>query len=107
MKFTKQHRSYLVGAQFIGAPPIYRPMARRCAPQADKSAMCTINDSVGKIGRDQLDQATSKGKRCAKQAEQAKELKGQHDVVEKPTRCACITRKSLLCNMCCCLFLPV
>src|SRR5260370_6933297 len=33
----------------IGAPPIYRPMARRCAPQADKSAMCTINDSVGKF----------------------------------------------------------
>ncbi len=52
MKFTKQHRSYLVGAQFIGAPPIYRPMARRCAPQADKSAMCTINDSVGKLCKD-------------------------------------------------------
>src|SRR5216683_6905490 len=43
MKFNKQHREYAVGAQFIGAPPIYRPMACRCAPQADKSAMCTIN----------------------------------------------------------------
>jgi len=52
MKFTKQHRSYLVGAQFIGAPPMYRPMARRCPPQADLSAMCTINDSVGKICTD-------------------------------------------------------
>src|SRR5713101_7900252 len=38
-----------VGAQFICAPPMYRPMARRCAPQADKSALCTINDSVGKF----------------------------------------------------------
>src|SRR5713101_3390625 len=38
-----------VGAQFIGAPPIHRPMARRCAPQADKSAVRTINDSVGKF----------------------------------------------------------
>src|SRR5260221_13115432 len=25
------------------ASPIYRPTARRCASQADKSAMCTIN----------------------------------------------------------------
>ena len=49
-------------------------------PRADKSAMGAINDSVGKIGRDQMDQATSKGKRCAKQAEQAKALTGQHDV---------------------------
>jgi hypothetical protein len=24
-----------VGAQFIGAPPIYRPLARRYPPQAD------------------------------------------------------------------------
>ena len=48
--------------------------------KADKSAVCTINDSVGKIGIDQLDQATSKEKRCAKQAEQAKALTGQHDV---------------------------
>src|SRR5260370_42584625 len=39
-----------------------------------------MNDSAGKIGIDQLDQATSKGKRCAKQAEQAKALTGQHDV---------------------------
>src|SRR5260221_6590817 len=30
-----------VGAQLIVAPPIYRPIARRCALQADKSAMCT------------------------------------------------------------------
>jgi hypothetical protein len=36
--------------------------------------------TVGKIGIDQLDQAISKGKRCAKQAEQAKALTGQHDV---------------------------
>src|SRR5712664_1938748 len=79
MKFNKQHREYPVGAQFIGASPIYRPVERIDGPLADKSAMCTINDSVGKIGRDQLDQATSKGKRCAKQAEQAKALTGQHD----------------------------
>jgi hypothetical protein len=38
MNFNKQDRSYLVGAQFIDAPPIYRPMVRRCASQADKSA---------------------------------------------------------------------
>src|SRR5229473_64279 len=49
MSFNHQDRSYPVGAQFIGAPPINRPIARRCAPQADKSAMCTINDSVGKF----------------------------------------------------------
>ena len=45
---------------------------RRGGPGADKSAVATINDSVGKIGIDQLDQATSKGKRRVKQAEQAK-----------------------------------
>jgi hypothetical protein len=38
MKFTKQHLSYLVGAQLIGAPPIYRPGKRFTAPLADKSA---------------------------------------------------------------------
>src|SRR5713226_838236 len=32
-------------------------MARRCAPQADKSAMCTINDSVGKLCTDKLTSA--------------------------------------------------
>jgi hypothetical protein len=42
------------------------------APGADKSAVSTIHDSVGKIGIDQLDQATSKSKRCVKRAEQAK-----------------------------------
>src|SRR5260370_37382532 len=35
MNFNDQDRSYPVGAQCIGAPPIYRPMACRCAPQAD------------------------------------------------------------------------
>jgi hypothetical protein len=38
MSFNNQDREYPVGAQFIGAPPMYRPMARRCPPQADKSA---------------------------------------------------------------------
>src|SRR5216684_4283699 len=33
---TRFGRQHSVGAQFIGAPPIYRPMAHRCAPQADK-----------------------------------------------------------------------
>src|SRR6266481_6939806 len=33
-RFGRQHS---VGTQFIGTPPIYRPMARRCALQADKS----------------------------------------------------------------------
>src|SRR5258708_32446597 len=49
MKFNKRHRSYPVGAQFIGAPPIYRPGERIDGPLADKSAVCTINDSVGKF----------------------------------------------------------
>jgi hypothetical protein len=35
MKFNKHHRSYPVGAQFIGAPPIYRPGERIDAPLAD------------------------------------------------------------------------
>src|SRR6266851_2747193 len=35
MKFTNQHRPYLVGAQFIGAPPIYRPGAGIDGPLAD------------------------------------------------------------------------
>jgi len=38
-----------------------------------------MNDSVGKIGIDQLDQATSKGKRRVKQAEQAKAFPGQQN----------------------------
>jgi hypothetical protein len=43
INFTKHHRSSLVGAQFIGAPPIYRPLVRRCPSQADKSAVGAIN----------------------------------------------------------------
>src|SRR6266446_1982646 len=43
MIFTNQDQSNPVGAQLIGAPPIYRPIVRRCAPKADKSAVCTIN----------------------------------------------------------------
>src|SRR6266849_8835900 len=39
MSFNEQDREYPVGAQFIGAPPMYRPMARRCPPQADTSAV--------------------------------------------------------------------
>jgi hypothetical protein len=35
MIFTKQHRQYVVGAQFIGAPPIYRPGERIDGPLAD------------------------------------------------------------------------
>src|SRR5712692_5656732 len=36
---------------------MYRPMARRCAPQADTSAVGAINDSVGKICTDKLTSA--------------------------------------------------
>jgi len=43
MNSTKPHRSYAVGAQFIGAPPIYRPGERIDGPLADKSAVCAIN----------------------------------------------------------------
>src|SRR5713226_5327132 len=39
-RFGRQHS---VGAQFIGAPPIYRPGERIDGPLADKSALCTIN----------------------------------------------------------------
>ncbi len=35
MNFTKHHRSCPVGAQFIGAPPIYRPGERIDGPLAD------------------------------------------------------------------------
>src|SRR5260370_21614446 len=45
------------GSKVMGEPAIYRPMARRCAPQGDKSAMCAINDSVGKICTDKLTSA--------------------------------------------------
>ncbi len=38
MNFHDQHRPHFVGGAFMPAAPIYRPMARRCAPQADKSA---------------------------------------------------------------------
>jgi len=38
-KFTKHHWEYPVGAQFIGAPPIYRPGERIDGPLADKSAL--------------------------------------------------------------------
>ncbi len=41
MSFNKQDREYPVGAQFIGAPPIYRPGERIDGPLADKSAVCT------------------------------------------------------------------
>jgi hypothetical protein len=47
--------------------------------KADKSAVCAINDSVGKIGIDQLDQASSERKRRVKQAKQAKAFPGQRD----------------------------
>ena len=43
MNFYKQVRSCLVGAQFIGIESMYRPMVRRCAFQADTSAVGTIN----------------------------------------------------------------
>ena len=54
-------------------------------------------DSVGKIGIDQLDQATSDGKRRMKQVEQAKAFPGQHDVCRK-TRQVCLydTQKLVL-----------
>jgi hypothetical protein len=37
--FTKHHPVIPVGAQFIGAPPIYRPVERIDGLLADKSAM--------------------------------------------------------------------
>jgi hypothetical protein len=39
LKFTKHHPVIPVGAQFIGAPPIYRPVERIDGLLADKSAM--------------------------------------------------------------------
>jgi hypothetical protein len=64
-------------------------------------------DAVGKFGIDQLDQATDDEKRRLKQAEQAKAFPENMIPVEKPNRSACTTRKSLFCDMNCCLFLPV
>ena len=43
MNFYKHYRSYPVGAQFIGAPPIYRPIVLRWASQADESVVGAIN----------------------------------------------------------------
>jgi hypothetical protein len=43
MNVTKQHHYHLVGAQFIGAPPIYRPGKPIAEPLADKSAMGAMN----------------------------------------------------------------
>src|SRR5260221_2869696 len=40
----------LVCPQVIGAVPIYRPVVRRCAPQADKSAVGTVNRPLRPIG---------------------------------------------------------
>jgi hypothetical protein len=45
MNFNKPHRSYLVGAQFIGAPPIHRPEKGIDGPLADKSAMGAIKSA--------------------------------------------------------------
>ncbi len=56
------------------------------ADRLDKYA--DIYDSVGKIGIDQLDQASSNGKRRVKQAEQAKAFPGQHDACRE-TQQAC------------------
>jgi hypothetical protein len=39
MKFHKHHREYPVGAQFIGAPPMYRPGEHIDGPVADTSAV--------------------------------------------------------------------
>jgi hypothetical protein len=39
MMFHTQDQSYPVGAQFIGAPPIYRPLEGIDGPVADKSAV--------------------------------------------------------------------
>ncbi len=66
-----------------------------------------FHDPVGKFGIDQLDQATDDEKRRMKQAEQAKAFPENMMPVEKPNRYACTTRKSLLCNMSCCLLFPV
>ena len=47
------------------------------------------HDSVGKIGIDQLDQASSNEKRRVKQAEQAKAFPGQRDACRE-TQQACL-----------------
>src|SRR5258708_10776970 len=58
-----------------------------------------MNDSAGKFGRDQLDQAADDEKRCMKQQNKQKTFQENLLPVEKPNRCACTTCKSLLCNM--------
>jgi len=50
MKFNKHHREYPVGAQFIGASPIYRPGERINGPLADKSAVCAIHRHLRMAG---------------------------------------------------------
>ncbi len=48
-----------------------------------------MNDSAGKFGIDQLNQATSEGKRHVKQAEQAKAFPGQY-VACRETQQVCL-----------------
>jgi hypothetical protein len=50
MKFNKQLRPYLVGAQLIGTPPIYRPGKGIEGLVADKLAMCAINRHLRMAG---------------------------------------------------------
>jgi hypothetical protein len=66
-------------------------------PRADKSAVGTINDSVGKIGIDQFDQATSDRKRRMKRAERAKAFPGQHDACRETQQvCLYCTQKLVM-----------
>src|SRR5713226_8817548 len=49
MSFTNQHREYPVGAQFIGASPIYRPGEGIDGPLADNEC-CQPNGVIIPIG---------------------------------------------------------
>ena len=54
MKFNKQHRSYPVGAQFIGAPPIYKKpsvICTNCTPLNTVSSGSTPGLNRGRKGK--------------------------------------------------------
>ncbi len=84
---SRGRRCAIYRAAGLGARPV-RVWPHRSTPGAINRAATTacpplclqlFHDSVGKIGIDQLYQATSKGKRRVKQAEQAKAFPGQHN----------------------------
>src|SRR6266852_7442102 len=61
MSFTNQDREYPVGAQFIGAPTIYRPGEGIDRPLADKSAMGTVNRPLMNVD-DRMGSCRDKGR---------------------------------------------